>query len=94
MLHQTLIVAGVALLVPLALGPVWEPVALVAVTIAGCWLLTDGLIRRIGWLRPLFGLKRKPEAEPAVVLTPPASASASSTPRPPAPGWRSPSPRA
>ena len=94
MLHQTLIVAGVALLVPLALGPVWEPVALVAVTIAGCWLLTDGLIRRIGWLRPLFGLKREPEAEPAVVPTPPASASASSTPRPPAPGWRSPSPRA
>ena len=23
-----------------------------------CWLLTDGVIRRVSWLRPLFGLKR------------------------------------
>jgi peptidoglycan/LPS O-acetylase OafA/YrhL len=56
-LHQTLIVAGIALLAPLGLGPVAEPALLVALTIAGCWLLTDGLIRRFDWLRPLFGLK-------------------------------------
>jgi len=58
MLHQTLIVAGAVALAPWKLGPVAEPVLLVALTIAGCWALSDGLIRRIGWLRPLFGLKR------------------------------------
>ena len=46
-----------SLLAPLRLGPVLEPALLVAVTVAGCWALTDGLIRRVGWLRPLFGLK-------------------------------------
>ena len=79
-LHQTLIIVGVTVLAPLALGPVLEPALLVALTILGCWLLTDGLIRRIDWLRPLFGLK----------LRRPASAEA----LPPEPGWRSPSPRA
>ncbi len=82
MLHQTLIVVGIVLLAPLALGPVLEPALLVALTLGGCWLLTDGLIRRAGWLRPLFGLKRRPEAV------------APATPRSPAPGWRSRSPRA
>lgn len=81
-LHQTLIVAGIALLAPLGLGPVAEPALLLALTLAGCWLLTDGLIRRSNWLRPLFGLKRRRA---------PASGSAA---HPPAPGWRSPSPRA
>ena len=84
-LHQTLIVAGVTVLAPLALGPVLEPALLVALTIVGCWLLTDGLIRRINWLRPLFGLKLRRAAKKQV-------ASAGSLP--PEPGWRSPSPRA
>ncbi|GAA4333651.1 acyltransferase family protein [Variovorax defluvii] len=59
-LHQTLIVAGAMLLAPWGLGPAVEPPALLAFTVAGCWLLTDGLIRRIGWLRLLFGLKPQP----------------------------------
>lgn len=85
-LHQTLIVAGITVLAPLALGPVAEPVLLVALTLAGCWLLTDGLIRRVGILRPLFGLKglrARPAPSPALPQ-----------PLPPEPGWRSPSPRA
>jgi hypothetical protein len=86
-LHQTLIIAGVALLAPLALGPVLEPALLVALTIVGCWLLNDGLIRRFNWLRPLFGLKRRrASAKTAVTLRAEAL--------PPEPGWRSPSPRA
>ena len=57
-LHQTLIIVAVVALAPLQLGPVLEPVLLVALTVLGCWALTDGLIRRVAWLRPLFGLKR------------------------------------
>ena len=57
MLHQTLIVAGAVLLARWHLGPVLEPVLLLGFTVGGCWLLTDGLIRRVRWLRPLFGLK-------------------------------------
>lgn len=75
MLHQTLIIAGAVLLARWQLGPVLEPALLLAFTVGGCWLLTDGLIRRVRWLRPLFGLKpaapkpaRKPPAPVAVYL--------------------------
>lgn len=88
-LHQTLIIVGVTLLAPLALGPVVEPALLIALTLLGCWLLTDGLIRRTNLLRPLFGLKLRRRA---------ATSSASPAVREEAlrqePGWRSPSPRA
>jgi len=79
-LHQTLIIAAASALAPLALGPVLEPALLVALTVLGSWALTDGLIRRVNWLRPLFGLKLRQPASPQ--------------PLPPEPGWRSPSPRA
>ncbi|HEX7865063.1 MAG TPA: acyltransferase family protein [Variovorax sp.] len=82
-LHQTLIIVGVSLLAPLALGPVIEPALLVALTLLGCWLLTDGLIRRTNLLRPLFGLKLRPRAS-----------SERKRALPPEPGLRSPSPRA
>ncbi|WP_332745733.1 acyltransferase family protein [Hydrogenophaga sp.] len=61
-LHQTLIIALAVLLAPLALGPVAEPAVLLLGTVLGCWLLTDGLVRRSAWLRPLFGLS--PRARP------------------------------
>lgn len=67
-LHQTLIIAMAVLLTPLALGPVLEPVVLLLGTALGCWLITDGLVRRLGWLRPLFGLRRRvppPRPHPA-----------------------------
>jgi surface polysaccharide O-acyltransferase-like enzyme len=61
-LHQTLIVALAWWLIPMRLGAATEASLVVAGTIAGCLLLHEGLIRRSGWLRPLFGLKprRKP----------------------------------
>jgi len=86
-LHQTLIIAGIALLAPFALGPVLEPTLLIALTIAGCWALTDGVIRRFNWLRPLFGLKLRRARGKAEITSP-------AEPLPPEPGWRSPSPRA
>ncbi len=60
-LHQTLIIVLVVWLAPLQLaGPV-EAAVLVAGTVAGCWSLT-AVIRRVRWLRPLFGLKPLPPA--------------------------------
>jgi glucan biosynthesis protein C len=58
LLHQSFIVALGFLLAPYALGPWLEPAAILAGTLLGCWLVTDGLARRIGWLRPWVGLKR------------------------------------
>lgn len=57
LLHQSLIVLLAYWLVPLKLGPVAEPLLIGLGTVLGCWLLTSGLIARIEWLRPLFGLK-------------------------------------
>ncbi|MDB5969391.1 MAG: acyltransferase family protein [Hydrocarboniphaga sp.] len=58
-LHQSLIVGLGFWLSALSLGPVVEPLLLLAGTVAGCGLLHHVLIRRIGWLRPLFGLRRQ-----------------------------------
>lgn len=68
-LHQALIIVLAYWLVPLRLGPVVEPLLLICGTVAGCLLLHELLIRRIGWLRPLFGLKhdRTPACLPTVV---------------------------
>lgn len=57
MLHQSLIVLIAYWLVPLRLGGFWECLLVIGGTVAGCWLLHEGLIRRSNWLRPLFGLK-------------------------------------
>ncbi len=55
-LHQTLIIVLIVQLAPLALGPVLEPALLVGGTALGCWAIT-AVVRRVNWLRPLFGLK-------------------------------------
>jgi hypothetical protein len=65
MLHQTLIVGIAYVLVPLHLGPVAEPMLVLVGTIGGCALLHEGVIRRVHWLRPLFGVKL-PRRKPAV----------------------------
>lgn len=56
-LHQTLIVAAGYGLARLSLGPWLEPTLVVAATALGCLLITELLIRRVRWLRPLFGMK-------------------------------------
>lgn len=56
-LHQTLLVLIAYWLVPLRLGIGWETLMVIGGTLVGCWVLTDGAIRRVAWLRPLFGLK-------------------------------------
>ncbi len=61
-LHQSLTVLLAYWLVPMALGPAVEPLLVVSGTVMGCVLLHEFVVRRIGWLRPLFGLK--PVAKP------------------------------
>ena len=58
-LHQTIIVMAGYQLSGLALGPVAEPILLLIVTVGGCLLLHEFVIRRTSWLRPFFGLKSK-----------------------------------
>lgn len=55
-LHQSLIVLAAYWLIPLDLGPAREPLLVLAATVAGCALLHELVIRRVEWVRPLFGL--------------------------------------
>ncbi|HEL3864626.1 TPA: acyltransferase family protein [Stenotrophomonas maltophilia] len=59
-LHQTVLIVLLYWLRPLQLGPWLEPALLVAGTVAGCLLIHELLIRRVRWLRPLFGLRVHP----------------------------------
>lgn len=56
-LHQSLIVWIGYLLKPHALGPIVEPALVVLGTVSGCLMLHEFVIRRVSFLRPLFGLK-------------------------------------
>ena len=56
-LHQTIIVVVGYNLTKLQLGPVVEPAIVMVVTIGGCLVLHEFVVRRIRVLRPLFGLK-------------------------------------
>ena len=71
MLHQSLIILFAYWLLPLRLGPVLEPALVLAATIAGCWGVF-ALVRRVRWLRPLFGMKLLPRApaRPALLQSP------------------------
>lgn len=55
LLHQSLIVGLGFWLAPYRLGPLAEPLLILLGTLLGCWV-TTGTVKRIGWLRPCFGL--------------------------------------
>ncbi|WP_394697158.1 acyltransferase family protein [Pseudoxanthomonas japonensis] len=57
-LHQTVIVVVAHHLKASAIPPLVEGPLLVAITFATCFAGYEG-IRRVGWLRPLFGLTRR-----------------------------------
>jgi drug/metabolite transporter (DMT)-like permease len=57
--HQTAIVLLAHFMKPLGLRPLVEGPLLVAATAAIC-VASFELVRRIGWMRPLFGLAPKP----------------------------------
>jgi peptidoglycan/LPS O-acetylase OafA/YrhL len=62
-LHQTVIVLLAHYLKPLRIAPMVEGPLLIVATFAAC-LLGHEIIRRIGWLRPLFGLRRESTPQP------------------------------
>lgn len=58
-LHQTIIVVVGYAMIGAGL-PVWlEASVIVAATVGGCLVLHEYVIRRVWWLRPLFGLKSR-----------------------------------
>jgi hypothetical protein len=59
-------------LIPLRLHAGVEALAVFGGTVAGCWV-TSATVRRIDWLRPLFGLKRRGAKLPAVAAMPEAA---------------------
>jgi peptidoglycan/LPS O-acetylase OafA/YrhL len=59
--HQTIIVLTGHALRPYGWGAAAEFAIIAATTVAGC-VATYEIVRRIGWLRPLFGLKTLPHA--------------------------------
>ncbi|RDI98574.1 acyltransferase [Dyella solisilvae] len=61
-LHQSVMLAVAFWLIPRKLGPVLEPALVLAGTVAGCALLHECVIRRVRWLRPLFGIDAVPRA--------------------------------
>ena len=64
LLHQSMIVLFAYWLVPLKLGAPLEASLVLAATAAGCWL-AFAAVRRVRWLRPLFGLKPLAGKRPA-----------------------------
>lgn len=76
-LHQSLIVLLAYWLIPLNLGGGIESTLVIGGTIAGCLVLHELVIRRVGFLRPLFGLKRKRNSNLVGAELPPAAISAS-----------------
>ncbi|MDB5457513.1 MAG: acetyltransferase, partial [Caulobacter sp.] len=62
--HQTLIVVAAHYLAPLNLPQGLEAAILVVGTFAGCFASFE-IVRRVAWLRPLFGLKLQATPEPS-----------------------------
>lgn len=76
LLHQTVIIVGFAALQPLALPPVPEALMLVSLTVVACGIAW-WLVRRVRWLRPLFGLRATSRPSPPA---PPAAPTANGPP--------------
>ncbi len=58
-IHMFVLYAGAAIILPLKMPILLKFIAIVVFTGIGCYLIYDFIIRRISFLRPLFGLKWK-----------------------------------
>jgi len=70
-IHMFVMYLGAWLILPLKIHPVLQFVGVTAFTFAVCYLMYEFLIRRIWFLRPLFGLrsKQKKEIETKVLVS-------------------------
>ncbi|WP_426701925.1 acyltransferase family protein [Rhodanobacter sp. Col0626] len=66
-LHQSLLLLFAWQLMPLGLGPIAEPTLIVLATVGGCAFLHECVIRRVRWLRPLFGLEAAVHTTPVTL---------------------------
>lgn len=58
-IHMFVLYTGAMVILPLEIHPMLKFIAVVAFTGSFCYLIYEFIIRRIGFLRPLFGLKWK-----------------------------------
>lgn len=58
-IHMVFLYWGSIVILPLEIPVVWKFILLIGFTIVGCFASYDLIIRRIGILRPVFGLKPK-----------------------------------
>ena len=62
-IHMIVLHAAASLILPLAIPPGLQFVAIVGSTLIGCLLIYELIIRRIPILRPIFGLPFRPKAK-------------------------------
>ena len=58
-IHMFFLYLASLVIFPLGIHPFAKLVAVIIATFAGCFTSYEFLIRRISWIRPLFGLKEK-----------------------------------
>jgi len=58
-IHMFALYLGALIILPLAVSPILKFIAIIVFTGILCYLIYEFLIRRVGFLRPLFGLKWK-----------------------------------
>ena len=58
-IHMFVLYAGTILILPLEISIILKFICIVMFTIIGCYFIYEVIIRRINFLRPLFGLKPK-----------------------------------
>jgi peptidoglycan/LPS O-acetylase OafA/YrhL len=58
-IHMFVLYAGAMLILPLEIPPMLKFISVIVFTGTVCYLIYEFIIRRIGFLRPLFGLKWK-----------------------------------
>jgi len=56
-IHMFVLFAGAMIILPLDIPPVFKFIGITVFTFAGCMLIYEFILRRIAFLRPLFGLK-------------------------------------
>jgi hypothetical protein len=66
--HMFALYAGASIILPLGIPVFWKFVAIILFTGIACYLIYEFMIRRIGFLRPLFGLKWSPNRRGAAKI--------------------------